>query len=99
MSYPIGKHLNATSLLFRQQEQSALNTRLFITETLNVKHALAQLSPEETYTLRSARIKATVVELTQLNHTTHIYAHCIIHCCVLCSVKFYSVAELYRLYL
>lgn len=73
MSYPICEHLNANFLLFGQWERSALNTRLSITDTLNVKHALAQLPPTETYASRNARIKATVAALTQLNHTIHLY--------------------------
>lgn len=44
MSYPICEHLNADFLLFRQQEQSALNTRLFIIERLNAKQALAVIA-------------------------------------------------------
>jgi len=73
MSYPVCEHVDANFLLFRQWEQSALNTRRFITEPLNAKHALAQLSPTETYASRNTRIKGTVAVLTQLNDAIHLY--------------------------
>lgn len=73
MSYPICDHRNANFLLLTQWEQSALNNRLFIIETLNAKHALAQLPPPETYTSRSARIGARGAASTQINHAIHLY--------------------------
>lgn len=58
MSCPIHEHLNANFLLFSQQEQSALNTRLFIMERLNAQQALAVIAHRILRT-RNARIKAT----------------------------------------
>lgn len=44
MLYPIHEHLNANFLWFRQQEQSPLNTMLFIMERLNAKQALTVIA-------------------------------------------------------
>lgn len=85
-SCPIHEHLNANFLLFSQQEQSALNTRLFIMERLNAKEALAVIAHR---ILRIKKCKNQSHSSSMNLPKSHYYSYVCSR--ILYNLKFYSV--------